>query len=217
MTAGDLLAAGSSSYGCVSLNHVSKHSSGCHTHYLKIDKSPGHVSLGIQNQVLDHLLNHWGLENPAIVGHDFGGTTVLRTHPIVFVMAFAGATHNHAMDIVRGGLFPHANRFGSPESLNLYWTSLTVFHRLAILAAIFNVRIGCVFALGIMHTDVPINVHANAVYWSLPIYKNDALLLQTAFLVFLLLTIRRVWRSSGAVRSNTNRLPFQPETASSRG
>ena len=48
--------------------------------YGQSDKSPGDVSLGIQNQVLDHLLDHWGLENPAIVGHDFGGTTVLRTH-----------------------------------------------------------------------------------------------------------------------------------------
>lgn len=48
--------------------------------YGQSDKAPGDVSLGIQNQVLDHLLDHWGLENPAIVGHDFGGTTVLRTH-----------------------------------------------------------------------------------------------------------------------------------------
>lgn len=50
--------------------------------YGQSDKAPGDVSLGIQNQVLDHLLDHWGLENPAIVGHDFGGTTVLRTHLI---------------------------------------------------------------------------------------------------------------------------------------
>jgi pimeloyl-ACP methyl ester carboxylesterase len=50
--------------------------------YGQSDKTPGDVSLGIQNQVLDHLLDHWGLENPAIVGHDFGGTTVLRTHLI---------------------------------------------------------------------------------------------------------------------------------------
>jgi pimeloyl-ACP methyl ester carboxylesterase len=50
--------------------------------YGRSDKAPGDVSLGIQNQVLDHLLDHWGLENPAIVGHDFGGTTVLRTHLI---------------------------------------------------------------------------------------------------------------------------------------
>jgi len=38
------------------------------------------VSLGAQNQVLGALLEHWGLESPFIIGHDFGGTTVLRTH-----------------------------------------------------------------------------------------------------------------------------------------
>jgi pimeloyl-ACP methyl ester carboxylesterase len=50
--------------------------------YGQSDKSSGDVSLRIQNQVLDHLLTHWQLENPAIIGHDFGGTTVLRTHLI---------------------------------------------------------------------------------------------------------------------------------------
>jgi pimeloyl-ACP methyl ester carboxylesterase len=50
--------------------------------YGQSDKSSGDVSLGIQNQVLEQLLDHWRLENPAIVGHDFGGATVLRTHLI---------------------------------------------------------------------------------------------------------------------------------------
>lgn len=50
--------------------------------YGQSDKTPGDVSLSIQNQVLDQLLDHWQLDNPAIIGHDFGGTTVLRTHLI---------------------------------------------------------------------------------------------------------------------------------------
>ncbi|MEM8531140.1 MAG: alpha/beta hydrolase [Chloroflexota bacterium] len=40
------------------------------------------VSLGIQNQILASLLDHWQLTTPCIIGHDFGGTTVLRTHLI---------------------------------------------------------------------------------------------------------------------------------------
>lgn len=48
--------------------------------YGQSDKLPGDVSLGIQNQILDKLINHWKLDNPPIIGHDFGGTTVLRTH-----------------------------------------------------------------------------------------------------------------------------------------
>ena len=50
--------------------------------YGQSDKSPGDISLGIQNQVLDHLISHWSLEHPAVIGHDFGGATVLRTHLI---------------------------------------------------------------------------------------------------------------------------------------
>jgi pimeloyl-ACP methyl ester carboxylesterase len=38
------------------------------------------VSLGAQNNILEALLEYWGLDAPLIIGHDFGGTTVLRTH-----------------------------------------------------------------------------------------------------------------------------------------
>ena len=48
--------------------------------YGQSDKSIGDVSLGVQNTILDQLIKFWGLENPAIIGHDFGGATVLRTH-----------------------------------------------------------------------------------------------------------------------------------------
>lgn len=50
--------------------------------YGQSDKSNGDVSLGIQNEVLAELINYWNLENPVVIGHDFGGTTVLRTHLI---------------------------------------------------------------------------------------------------------------------------------------
>jgi pimeloyl-ACP methyl ester carboxylesterase len=38
------------------------------------------VSLGVQNQLLTELLDHWQLERPDVVGHDFGGATALRCH-----------------------------------------------------------------------------------------------------------------------------------------
>jgi pimeloyl-ACP methyl ester carboxylesterase len=38
------------------------------------------VSLGIQNQVFAALLDHWQLQRPDVVAHDFGGTTALRAH-----------------------------------------------------------------------------------------------------------------------------------------
>lgn len=48
--------------------------------YGQSDMGPGDVSLGVQNHVLTRLLDHWGLERPAAIGHDFGGATLLRTH-----------------------------------------------------------------------------------------------------------------------------------------
>ncbi len=48
--------------------------------YGESDKSDADVSLGIQNKLLDALVEHWDIESPFIVGHDFGGTTVLRNH-----------------------------------------------------------------------------------------------------------------------------------------
>ena len=47
--------------------------------YGESDKSNADVSLGIQNKLLNALVDHWGIEFPLIVGHDFGGTTVLRS------------------------------------------------------------------------------------------------------------------------------------------
>ncbi|MDR7152697.1 pimeloyl-ACP methyl ester carboxylesterase [Hydrogenophaga palleronii] len=44
-------------------------------------KSAGQdVSLRIQGRLLARLIEHWGLVRPMVVGHDFGGTTVLRSH-----------------------------------------------------------------------------------------------------------------------------------------
>jgi pimeloyl-ACP methyl ester carboxylesterase len=38
------------------------------------------VSLGVQNQLLAELLDHWQLERPDVLAHDFGGATALRCH-----------------------------------------------------------------------------------------------------------------------------------------
>jgi pimeloyl-ACP methyl ester carboxylesterase len=38
------------------------------------------VSIGAQTRVLCELLDHWGLDSPAIAAHDFGGAITLRAH-----------------------------------------------------------------------------------------------------------------------------------------
>ncbi|MGY4920066.1 alpha/beta fold hydrolase [Streptomyces sp. 900116325] len=44
-------------------------------------KSAGQdVSLAAQGRVFTELLGHWGLQEPLVVAHDFGGTVALRAH-----------------------------------------------------------------------------------------------------------------------------------------
>jgi hypothetical protein len=50
-------------------------------------------------------------------------------------------------------------------------------------------------ALCIMLTDVPINWYANDNYWMLPLHKNPSLMMQAAFLVFLLPKLSDFWGS----------------------
>ena len=38
------------------------------------------VSLGVQNLLLSELLQHWELDHPDVIAHDFGGATALRAH-----------------------------------------------------------------------------------------------------------------------------------------
>ncbi|MFN2304391.1 MAG: hypothetical protein ACK2TV_11745 [Anaerolineales bacterium] len=133
---------------------------------------------------------------------------------IVFILAFTGATYNHVMDLVSGGLFPYTKKWGTPESLNFYWTCLTILDPLAIAALIINVRVGYVVALCIMLTDVPINLYANANYWSLAFHKNYALLMQVVFLIFLLLTFCRVWKLTVTVMEGPSDNAAAPDAKS---
>jgi pimeloyl-ACP methyl ester carboxylesterase len=49
--------------------------------YGQSQKAPGQdISLGVQNTLLAALLEHWGLERPHLLAHDFGGATALRAH-----------------------------------------------------------------------------------------------------------------------------------------
>lgn len=49
--------------------------------YGQSQKAPGQdVSLGMQNTLLAGLLQHWQLERPHVLAHDFGGATALRAH-----------------------------------------------------------------------------------------------------------------------------------------
>jgi pimeloyl-ACP methyl ester carboxylesterase len=48
--------------------------------YGESEQRDGDVSLGVQNHLLAELLAHWGVGQPDVLAHDFGGATSLRAH-----------------------------------------------------------------------------------------------------------------------------------------
>jgi pimeloyl-ACP methyl ester carboxylesterase len=48
--------------------------------YGRSDKPDGDVSRGVQNELFAALYRHWGLQDPDVIAHDFGGSTALRAH-----------------------------------------------------------------------------------------------------------------------------------------
>ncbi|WP_028168966.1 MULTISPECIES: alpha/beta fold hydrolase [Bradyrhizobium] len=48
--------------------------------YGRSDKPNGDVSRGVQNELFAALYGHWGLQDPDVIAHDFGGSTALRAH-----------------------------------------------------------------------------------------------------------------------------------------
>jgi pimeloyl-ACP methyl ester carboxylesterase len=48
--------------------------------YGRSDKPDADVSRGVQNELFAALLAHWGIQNPDVVAHDFGGSSAVRGH-----------------------------------------------------------------------------------------------------------------------------------------
>ncbi|WP_031466353.1 alpha/beta fold hydrolase [Sciscionella sediminilitoris] len=49
--------------------------------YGSSSKDPEHdVDLGVQGELFAELLEHWGLERPHVIAHDYGGAVSLRAH-----------------------------------------------------------------------------------------------------------------------------------------
>jgi pimeloyl-ACP methyl ester carboxylesterase len=48
--------------------------------YGQSDKPDGDVSLATQGELLSALIDHWGIDRPDVVAHDYGGAVALRAH-----------------------------------------------------------------------------------------------------------------------------------------
>jgi hypothetical protein len=113
----------------------------------------------------------------------------------IYVIAFLVATCNHLRDLVDGGILPYSRVWGVPLWMNIYWTGLTLLDPMSVMALLLNVRLGMMCYYLIMVSDVSINWYAEIKYWKQPILDSYGLLLQTVFLVFLVVTSIRIYIS----------------------
>lgn len=102
----------------------------------------------------------------------------------MYLVAFAVGIYTHTRDVLAGGWRP---ALGEPAVLNLYWTSLTALDALAMALLVWRPRAGVWLALAIMLTDVAVNSYAASTVLK-DAFRLDALALQAAFLLFVLVT-----------------------------
>lgn len=122
---------------------------------------------------------------------------VLKILLIIYLLSFLGATYNHAMDLIKYGLFPY-QRLNSnvPVWLNIYWTLLTIFDPLAIIFLLYSLNMGLVLYGVVIVSDVLIN------YWFMISTKglfswiNFGQISQLLFLVFYLATVRLIYKET---------------------
>ena len=122
------------------------------------------------------------------------GSLFDRLTLIAYSVAFLGATYNHLSDLARLGWLGYSAAWGVPFEMNLYWTSLTAIDPISIMLLVLSVKAGIIAYLTVMVSDVAVNWIAYAYYWDQPLSQSYGVLMQTGFLLFLVITAPILWR-----------------------
>lgn len=128
----------------------------------------------------------------------YGSMTVAQAAALaVYLAAFAAASFFHASDVVRWGLLPYDH---APRWINVFWTSLTLLDPLVIaLLVTGRRRLGLALAALVMAADVAVNSYA---FFVLDFSASPAsLLMQSAFLGFVLGSLPFLWPERGPARA----------------
>jgi hypothetical protein len=111
--------------------------------------------------------------------------TVLRA---IYTLALLGATFNHARIVLAHGL--DWDYGGLPGFVTRFWTALTFLDPLAVLLLWLAPRAGLAATAAIMVADVLVNASVGLRYG----FDWAAFAAQFIFLVFVLCTLRPMWR-----------------------
>ena len=110
---------------------------------------------------------------------------------LIWSVAFLIGANSHFWDIAA---FGWRGRPHMPDAFNIYWTSLLPLDLLAAILIWWKRRAGVVLAMFIMLTDVAVNSYAIFVVGDRQIHASW--ILQSLFLIFVLLTAPLLWRKA---------------------
>lgn len=109
---------------------------------------------------------------------------------LIWTACFSIGTFTHACDIWVGGWLPYNFM---PLPFNIFWTALLPLDFITVLLLWVRRRVAVVLGVAIMIADVLVNSYT--VFVAGYIAMQIPLLLQTLFLLFVLLTASRLWHS----------------------
>ncbi len=117
-----------------------------------------------------------------------GNDKLYRLLIVFYAICLITAGLGHALDIWRGGWMPYIQ---APPAMNLYWTLLAIFDMLAAGLLFLRLRVGLMFVLIIMTSDVLINSYGT---YRLHVLEGGwSLQLQSLFLGLVIGAMPNLW------------------------
>lgn len=117
---------------------------------------------------------------------------IVRVIFAIYISGFLFGTRNHIVDTINDGLFGY--RY-VPLPLNIYWTLLTILDPLAIILLLFSPFSGMALSVGIMASDIAVNVSVTLYdYFQRGVLTDGLLCLQITFGLFVFLIVPVVWK-----------------------
>jgi len=118
---------------------------------------------------------------------------------LVYALCLLAATCNHALMLLRHGLF--WNHGGAPVGSSIFWTSLTLLDPIAAILLFVRPNAGVILTAAIILADVAHNLwflkrFAAGGGYAASIFGNPNLACQIAFLLFVGGTMRLAWINS---------------------
>ncbi|MDC7240192.1 MAG: hypothetical protein PQJ50_07525 [Spirochaetales bacterium] len=108
----------------------------------------------------------------------------------IYILSFLIATSTHTRDLIVGGFLPYTTK---PLWANIYWTALTFADPITIIILLLDLKRGMKLYALIIVSDVIINLYFTITSSGLSGIFNLFMLSQIGFLIFLLITWKRMY------------------------